>query len=443
MKKVFITTLGCKVNQFESASFKTGFEAGGVEITDNSEHADIIVINTCTVTNKAGAQSRREIRKAARTNPTARIVVTGCHAQISFEEMKKLDIPHPERICVIGNDRKQVLVDHAVAAIFPAAEMLPEDLREEQNIADLPVAKFDGRTRAYLRVQDGCNSFCSYCIVPFTRGRSRSIPEAQAILQAQRYAAEGHREIVVTGIHVGRYGRDLAPQNDIVSLLRRLCRATPEVRYRLSSIEPLEITDELLALMSETGNLMPHLHIPLQSGDNEILAAMNRRYSREQFADIVQKCRNAMPDCAIGIDVLVGFPGEKEHHFDNTRQLLETIDCTYLHVFPYSKRPGTVAAAMVDQVAKHVKSERVEILRSLGESKRSSFYRQQCNSVREVLIENERDSSGLLKGFTDNYISLLLDGTDCLKNTIVRARLDRLENNSVIAHTASDLCKEK
>jgi threonylcarbamoyladenosine tRNA methylthiotransferase MtaB len=225
--------------------------------------------------------------------------------------------------------------------------------------------------------------------------------------------------------------------------MRQLCSATPETRYRLSSIEPLEISDELLTLMSRTENLMPHLHIPLQSGDDDILSAMNRRYSREQFADRVRMCRSALPDCAIGIDVLVGFPGEKDHHFDNTRRLLEQLDYTYLHVFPYSKRPGTAASAMADQVDRQTKSKRVLTLRSLGERKRKEFYLKHCDTTREVLIESERDGSGFLKGFTDNYISLLLDGKDCLKNTIVRARLNRLENNSVIADIDSDACREK
>ena len=443
MKKAFITTLGCKVNQFESASFKTGFESEDIEITHNSQEADIIVVNTCTVTGKAGAQSRQAIRKAARSNHHARIVVTGCHAQLSPAEIRDLDIPNPERICIIGNDRKQMLVEHAVADIPPMVDTVNEDLRQTRDICILPVSRFEGRTRAYLRVQDGCNSFCSYCIVPFTRGRSRSLPPHEALLQAQRYGNEGHREIVVTGIHIGRYGRDLVPDYDIVSLLQQLCSTTPDMRYRLSSIEPLEISDELLALMSTAGNLMPHLHIPLQSGDNDILAAMNRRYSREQFAEIIHKCRSSLPDCAIGIDVLVGFPGEKDHHFENTIHLLEQIDCTYLHAFPYSKRPGTKAAAMADQVDRHVKSKRVELLRALGEQKRKEFYRKHCDTTREVLLESERDRSGFLRGFTDNYISLLLDGEDCLKNTIVRARLDRLENSSVIAYIDSNACREK
>ena len=439
MKKAYITTLGCKVNQFESAAFKTEFEENNLSITTSIEDADIIVVNTCTVTNKAGAQSRQQIRKAARTNINAKIIVTGCHAQLAAKELKKLDIPFPERLCVVGSDRKENLVNHVLKTPDTTSDIVTKDIRDTTDICHLSVNRFSNRTRAYLRVQDGCNSFCSYCIVPYTRGRSRSLPMEEVLSQAKKYAEAGHREIVITGIHVGQYGNDLAESIDIATLLKTLCLATPEVRYRLSSIEPLEISQNLLTFMSEIGNLMPHLHIPLQSGDDEILKRMNRRYTREQFASIISNCRTILPDAAIGVDVLVGFPGESEDHFVNTLNLLEDSDCTYLHVFPYSKRPGTPAAVMKDQVSKQDKTRRVNMLRVLSDQKRSSFYRRHCNSFREVLIESERDKNGNLKGFTDNYIPLLIEGDDGLKDCIVKAKLDCLDGNSVKAHITSDL----
>ncbi len=434
MKKTFIVTLGCKVNQFESASITNSFENAGLSAAEKIEDADIIVINTCAVTAKASGQSRRFIRKAARSNKNAAIVVTGCHAQLAAEEIKKIKEIAPDRLVIVGNDHKDLLVDHVLEEQCPG-DMITDNLPMSQTkICALPVAHFAGRTRAYLRIQDGCDSFCSYCIVPHTRGRSRSLPKDEVLEQAGRYQAAGHLEIVVTGIHVGQYGRDLQQGYDIVKMMELLCTTMPGVRFRLSSIEPLEISPSLLFLMSEMENFMPHLHIPLQSGDDDILKEMNRRYSREQFLTILQQCRAYLPEGAIGIDVLVGFPGESADHFNNTRSLLERIDCSYLHVFPYSKRPGTKAAAFANQVPKHQKAERVKTLRILSEKKRFAFYNHHIGTRRNVLVENERDGSGLLKGFTDNYIPVLIDGGDNLKNTIAAVELDSLSGDSVKAN---------
>ena len=433
MKKTFIVTLGCKVNQFESASLTNSFENAGLAAAEQMEDADIIVINTCAVTGKASGQSRRFIRKAARRNKNAAIVVTGCHAQLTAEEIRNIKEIAPDRLVIIGNDRKDLLVEHVLAE-HTHQDMITDNLRNSQaKICELPVARFGGRTRAYLRIQDGCNSFCSYCIVPHTRGRSRSLPKEKVLEQAGKYQAAGHLEIVVTGIHVGQYGRDLGQGYDIVTMMEELCTTMPGVRFRLSSIEPLEIGPPLLLLMREMKNFMPHLHIPLQSGDDAILKDMNRRYSRQQFQTVLQQCRSHLPDGAIGIDVLVGFPGESAEHFNNTRSLLERLDFSYLHVFPYSKRPGTKAATFANQVPKHKKAERVEILRILSEKKRLAFYNHHIGTRRKVLIENERDRSGLLKGFTDNYIPVLIDGDDNLKNSVAAAELESLSGESVKA----------
>ncbi len=438
MKKTFITTLGCKVNQFESASIKNSFEDQGLISTGSIDDADIIVINTCAVTGKASSQSRQMIRKAARLNKKAAIVVTGCHAQLAAEEIKKMsDIPS-HRLCIIGNDQKDRLVPHILEK-KGREDIITDNLQSNpRQICLLPVNQFSNRTRAYLRIQDGCNSFCSYCIVPYTRGRSRSLSKDAVLKQAQQYQAAGHREIVVTGIHVGQYGADLEESLTISNLMELLCVTIPDVRFRLSSIEPLEISPQLLTLMSKMDNFMPHLHIPLQSGDNDILKRMNRRYTREQFLSIFQACRSQLPDAAIGIDVLVGFPGESTEHFENTRSFLEGIDFTYLHVFPYSKRPGTNAASFTDQVQKQEKSERAEILRNLSEKNRIAFYNHHIGSRQTVLIENERDGSGLLKGFSENYITVLVDGKDNLKNRIVSVELEGLLNGSIKAHLINE-----
>ncbi|NNK96126.1 MAG: radical SAM protein, partial [Desulfobacterales bacterium] len=272
MRKAYISTLGCKVNQYESASFETGFEEKGLAITHDVGDADLIVINTCAVTSKASAQSRQEIRKAARLNQRAEIVITGCHAHLLKDDLQTLTGIDANRIVVVANDRKDSLVANLIEKPASVSGFASNQISRSQDVCHLPVKKFGNRTRAYLRVQDGCDSYCSYCIVPYARGHSRSLHKAAVLRQAKTYAEAGHREIVITGIHVGNYGNDLDETTDIATLIETLCRETPSVRYRLSSIEPLEISEKLLTLMQELGNFMPHLHIPLQSGDDEILA---------------------------------------------------------------------------------------------------------------------------------------------------------------------------
>jgi threonylcarbamoyladenosine tRNA methylthiotransferase MtaB len=303
---------------------------------------------------------------------------------------------------------------------------------KKERICNLPMKRFGNRTRAYLRVQDGCSNFCTYCIVPYTRGPSRSLALKEILSQANRFAKAGHKEIVVTGIHVGMYGKDLQEGIDIASLMLTLCQAQPEIRFRLSSIEPQEISDTLLKAMSTCSNFMPHFHIPLQSGDDTILSRMHRGYDRETFRKVVQKCMQRFPDAAIGIDILTGFPGEGEEEFNNSKQLLEEIDATYFHVFPYSKRPGTPAASFKDQVPLEISQQRVAILRKLAHKKQMEFYSKHLNTTRKVLVEQKRNPEQLLTGFTDNYIPVVFAGTDARMETIVSVQLNALQENTVL-----------
>jgi threonylcarbamoyladenosine tRNA methylthiotransferase MtaB len=431
MKKIAITTLGCKINQFESASFQSSFEARGCSMVPFGQTADVVIINTCTVTGKAGAQSRQCIRKAVRTSPDAKIVITGCHAQMAAQELLEMKELQNNPLCIVGNGNKHLLVDTALQEEVCDLSMLIGKISQKTSICNLPVRHFNNRTRAFLRVQDGCNSYCTYCIVPYTRGPSRSLPMAKALRQAEIFAAEGHKEIVITGIHAGMYGKDLKGEMDIAALMADLCTATPDIRYRLSSIEPLEIHPQLLTLMVRQQNFMPHLHIPLQSGDDEILGRMNRRYKTKQFAEVINLCRSSLPDAAIGIDILVGFPGETEGNFANTESFLEDLDCTYLHVFPYSKRPGTLASTFKNQVSRSIKEARVAILRALGNRKKAQFYRKHIGEKRPVLVEGKRDAHGLLKGFTDNYIPVSFSGEDILVNTIITVELVEIVDTNV------------
>jgi threonylcarbamoyladenosine tRNA methylthiotransferase MtaB len=434
MKKIAISTLGCKVNQYESAAFQTGFEAAGCRMVGAKEVADIIVINTCAVTAKAGTQSRQAVRQLMRKHPEARVVITGCYSQIAAQDLLTM-VNSP--LCIVGNGNKDRLVEAALSDTPCDLTMLTDRISQKKEICRLPVRHFADRTRAYLRVQDGCHSFCTYCIVPYTRGPSRSLPVGEVLEQAGLFAADGHKEIVVTGIHVGLYGRDLSEGTGYVALLRQLCQAYPDIRFRLSSIEPMEISEELLALMVEQPNFMPHLHIPLQSGDDTILARMRRGYTVREFSKIIRLCRERRADAAIGIDILVGFPGESDHHFALTCELLQELDCTYLHVFPYSQRPGTLAATFGGQIPQAVKDERVARLRKLDGEKKEAFYLRHVGASRPVLVEHKRDREGNLRGFTDNYIPVSFPGPRSLMNSITQVTLESVSAGQVKGRLAN------
>ena len=439
MKRVAIATLGCKVNQFESAAFAGGFEARGCVLAPFSAEADIYVINTCAVTAKAGQQSRQLIRQVLRAHPAARIVVTGCYAQMDPETV--LDLSE-QPLTIVGNGNKHRLVEVALTERLPDPVLLMDRMRDAKKICPLPASRFPDRTRAYLRIQDGCDNFCSYCIVPYTRGPSRSLNLAAVLDQAAVFTAQGYREIVVTGINVGKYGLDLSEGETINSLLDRLCRAFPDCRFRLSSIEATEVDEALLDLLARHANLMPHLHIPLQSGDDAVLARMNRRYSRAGFAATIRRIRERLPAVTIGCDVLGGFPGETEAEAANTYGLLAELPVDYLHVFPYSRRPGTLADSFGGQVPGPVKEERVRRLRALDAAKRQALYRANIGRVLQVLVERRQAKSGMLQGFSENYLPVLLAGGSHLLRRVAPVRLVAVEDGQPMGILAEDLLEE-
>ena len=424
---VAVATLGCKVNQCESASFQSSFEEQGLTVSPFNKPADIYVINTCAVTAKAAAQSRQLIRRAQRTNPRARVIVTGCYAQIDPQKIKEIET---NPISIVGNANKHHLSDLVLSDKNEGKYF--NNIALQKEISLLPVKRFPGRTRAFLKIQDGCNNFCSYCIVPYARGRSRSLAFDKVLDQALGYADHGHREIVITGIHAGHYGLDLDPPLHLFHLLKELSALTPEVRYRLSSLEPSEINRDILEFMAVANNFMPHLHIPLQSGSDTILRKMNRKYSVKQFSEKVKRCREMVPEAAVGVDVLVGFPGETEEDFLKTYELLANLPITYFHVFPYSKRPGTPAAKMENQVPVKIKAERVAVLRKLDHKKRSAFYGSRIGKVHNVLVESERSANGLAKGFTDNYIPVHFKAKPEHINRVLPVKMEKLEERYVI-----------
>lgn len=431
MSKVALATLGCKVNQCESAYLEETLFRNNFYIRSFTEKADLYCINTCAVTSRAAMQSRQLIRRAARLNGEAKIVVMGCYSQIAAGEIAAIaGVTH-----ILGTHEKLALLDYISRGEENASPCVHlQDPRKAPDPIPLIFSAFSHRTRAFLKVQDGCDAFCSYCIVPYARGRSRSIPLPSIIEQVERFLAGDYQEIVLTGINLGQWGSDLQPKQELTGLLRSILGHCPPPRLRLSSLEPGEICPELLALIASEPKLCPHLHIPLQSGDAAILRRMNRHYHPDFYREIVLESVHRIPDLAVGVDVMVGFPGETDERFQNTYRLLEYLPVAYLHVFPFSPRPGTSAAAMSEQVSSALISQRCRSLRKLDKSKRLTFLKRFLGKVRPVLVENRQDwVTGLPCGFSDNYLPVLVQDDTPLENKNIMARFARLERNRLVA----------
>jgi threonylcarbamoyladenosine tRNA methylthiotransferase MtaB len=449
MKKFIIKTLGCKVNQCESEAIRNALVESGGGITSGDEGgADVVIVNTCSVTRKAAMQSRQAVRQAIRANPDARIVVTGCHAQTAAAEMAAIDGVD----LIVGNRDKHLiprrilsqLPEHADGAVPTEC---PDTDRPGKNRIDqfemLPAMATGSRTRPFLKIQDGCDAYCTYCIVPHARGRSRSLPMDQVLKQIEQLGRLGYREVVLTGIHIGCYGHDLTPATGLIELLCLIREAGSIDRVRVSSIEPAELSDAIIDLAcsdpDQSGRLCPHFHIPLQSGDDGILKRMHRPYSRDDFKARVQRIIARLPDAAIGVDTLIGFPGETDAAFEHTYDLIRSLPVAYLHVFPFSAREGTPAFTFKDQVPAPVVKKRCARMRRLGAKKRQEFYARHVGKAVTVLVEATRDRiSGCLKGFSDNYIPVLFDGSDDLANTFQPVEIKDISADGVPAGVVFD-----
>ena len=431
MRTVALATLGCKVNQCESAYLEERLAQEDFLIRPFSEQADLYCINTCAVTGRAAMQSRQLIRRAVRLNPEAKVVVMGCYSQVAAEEIAAI----PGVTHILGTTEKLELLAYLSQSEENQSQCIHlGDVREAPAPVPLVISNFANRTRAFLKIQDGCDGFCSYCIVPYARGRGRSITLESILSQVKRFLDNGYQEIVLTGIHLGQWGTDLEPEQELTILLRSILHHCPPARLRLSSLEPGEITPDLLQMIADESELCPHLHIPLQSGDATILSRMNRHYHPESYRDLVLEATHRIPDLAVGGDVLVGFPGETDECFHNTYRLIEALPVAYLHVFPYSSRPNTPAANMPEQVAAEVIRRRCKVLAELDKAKRFMFMQRFLGKIRPVLVENRRDeATGMLCGFSDNYLPVLLQANSGLENQVVMARLDRLEGNKLVA----------
>ncbi len=395
--KIAVLTLGCKTNQAESMNIEYALNRVGHQIVDMSEQPDLCIINTCTVTSKADYQSRQLIHRALRNN--SKVIVTGCYAELNQEQLKKID----NDIEIVKNAEKDNIIRMIKQNTSGNAKRVPYSVAPLFYHSITP-----SRHRPIVKVQDGCNYSCSYCAIPMARGRSRSIAVDNVIHEIRCYESLGYKEVVLTGIHLGTYGCDLNPKKTLSFLLRNILKNTNIPRVRLSSLEVKEINGELIELLNED-RVCKHLHVPLQSGDNNILKLMNRTYSVEDFLSGVEKIFKKVPDISLGTDVIVGFPCEGEVEFNNTRQLIESIPFSYLHVFPYSQRPGTKAAAFAKQVAGSIKKERVAILRSIGMVKKQDFIKKNIGKTLDIVVE-ERGCDGLI-GTTGNYIKVILDNS--------------------------------
>jgi threonylcarbamoyladenosine tRNA methylthiotransferase MtaB len=429
-KRFKIITLGCKVNQFESASLKASLVDLGFKEAGKREEADVTVINTCIVTQKASYQSRQAIRKAIRENPSGSVAAVGCYGQVFPDELSQI-----KGLNLIAGNRVKERLPLILKEMAGAGQqrLVSEEFGVYEKFQCLPVKGVLGRTRAFLKVQDGCESFCTYCIVPFARGPVRSLDPSKVIRMLETLSQEGYKEVVLTGIHLGQYGIDLRKGADLEFLLHRIQREGFPMRLRLSSIEPNEIGEGLIEMMATENGLCRHFHIPLQSGDNGILKRMNRRYTAQAFSRLVEQIRESIPLAAIGVDTMAGFPGEDNQAFQHTLSIIQDLPVSYLHVFPYSPRKGTAAARFSGQVDQKLTKERARKLRKLGQEKRESFYRSCVGEVFSVLTEGwVSQDKEQAKGLSDNYLQVTFPSARLSKNRLVTVRIEGLGGNTAI-----------
>ena len=420
-KKIAFHTMGCKLNFSETSMISKDFTKRGFKKVKYKEFADIYVLNTCSVTDNADKEARKLIRQAKRKNPNAQIAVIGCYAQLMPDQIAKIDGVN----LVIGTENKfNVLTELDLLNLNSETKIIRNKIEDVK--AFTPSYSSNDRTRTYLKVQDGCDYTCSFCTIPLARGRSRSDTISNTIKIANQAIRSGAREIVLTGVNIGDYGKN--NNESFIELIKRLDTLAVE-RIRISSIEPNLLTKEIIDFCAESKKFMPHFHIPLQSGSNKILKLMRRRYTSSQYAESISLIRQLIPDASIGVDVIVGFPGESNEDFMETFNFIESLDISYLHVFTYSERKNTDAANFKKSVDKKTRAHRSLILRRLSEKKLSDFYDQFIGTQRVVLFDSKKNNQIL--GYTDNYIKVAVDSTDYKVNTVHEINLLSNEKQNV------------
>ncbi|MBZ5592135.1 MAG: tRNA (N(6)-L-threonylcarbamoyladenosine(37)-C(2))-methylthiotransferase MtaB [Acidobacteriia bacterium] len=398
MPRFFVQNFGCRATQADGAALEAQLRARGLECAPDRPAADFVILNTCTVTSSADDDVRQTVRRVHRENPESRILVTGCYAQRAPEELAAL----PGVAWVVGNSHKTGIADLLAGAPYHG-QILVGDIFASQDFLTAPVMEATvDRARPNLKIQDGCNNRCSFCIIPFVRGRSRS-SSSDFVVEQVRNLAGRYREVVLSGINLGRWGREPGSNLRLAGLIRRLLAETEIDRLRLSSVEPMDFSDELLNLMAASPRIAKHVHAPLQSGSDRVLRRMRRKYRPRHYADRIIRARRLMPDAAIGADVMVGFPGETDSEFEENRAFIDSLPFTYLHVFTYSERPGTPAAAMPDPVPMHVRRHRSRILRELAAEKNLQFRRRMIGrKLSVVTLEEPRVA------LSDNFLKVEL-----------------------------------
>lgn len=428
-------TLGCKLNFSETSTIRRRFEDFGFSTVGFQDVADIYVLNTCSVTEFADRKCRAAVRKVLRQSPEAKVVVIGCYAQLKPQEIANI----PGVDLVLGAAEKFNILNYVDTLSHSTDKGMVQAGKVEEANTFEEAFSFGDRTRSFLKVQDGCDYKCSFCTIPQARGRSRSDTVENVVKNARSIAQMGVKEIVLTGVNLGDFGNGteviegVKPKKEdlFIDLIRELDKIETIKRYRISSIEPNLLTYEIIEFVAQSGRFMPHFHVPLQSGSNKILKAMRRRYKRELYTDRVNYIKNKMPHCCIGVDVIVGFPGETDQDFQDTFDFLSDLDISYLHVFTYSERANTPAADMSGVVPIAERRRRNDLLRNLSLKKKQKFYLQHLGQTRPVLLENSKKDNRMT-GFTDNYIKVELPSDQSRINTIQSLKLEELGDDGMI-----------
>jgi threonylcarbamoyladenosine tRNA methylthiotransferase MtaB len=434
MGTIAFATLGCRLNQVDSQGLQGALEARGFRTVAGGERADVVVVNTCTVTARAEASDRQAIRRLARAHPRARLVVTGCWAQTDPDIVKGL----PGVDLVVGNGEKHRLPD-LLEGLLAGADLETvhvSDVAELRALPIMPAARSWSRSRAFLKVQEGCRHRCAFCIVPRARGRSRSQDPGVLLDQVRLLVESGHVEVTLTGVDLGSYGQDLAPPTTLAALLAEMVRI-PGLRWvRLSSILPAYLSPALLEIVAGSDKVAPHLHVPLQSGSDRVLRRMRRPYTTGLYERVVERLVDARPGLGLGTDVIAGHPGETDAEFAETMAVVERLPFSYLHVFPYSDRRGTEAAGMDERVDRQVVGHRSEALRLLGMRKNHAFRAGLVGSRQEVVVLETRDRGGRLVGLAGNYAEVAFEGPDALKRTLQSVRITAVRGEATVGELA-------
>ncbi len=425
-KKVAFYTLGCKLNFSETSTISRLFEDAGFAKVEFEEHPDIYVINTCSVTENADKKCKQLVKKALSINPNAFIAIIGCFAQLKPVEISKI----PGVDLVLGANEKFNIIEHldAVESKNEVAKVEFENIKNTKEF--VPAFSYGDRTRSFLKVQDGCDYFCTFCTIPLARGASRNATIASTIKEAEKIAETDIKEVVLTGVNIGDFGQ--GGTENFFELIKQLDHVEGIDRFRISSIEPNLLTNEIIQFsLAESKRFVPHFHIPLQSGSNRLLKAMRRKYLRELYVERVMQIKSITPDCCIGVDVIVGFPGETDEEFMETMDFLKEIDISYLHVFTYSERANTTAVKLGESIPMNVRRERSKMLHILSDKKKRAFYEQNVGKTKTVLFEHEEDN-GMMFGFTENYVKVKTAFDASLSNTFKKVKLTEIDRDGLM-----------